>query len=92
VSQDSLLSDPNTGTGKIFTDPNDNELLKVADLYKGRISLLAPLWAANVALAITALLVLINYLSVITAPAITRKIASVAASIGMLLLLGGIIL
>jgi len=92
VSPDSLLSDPNTRTGKIFTDPNDNELLKVADLYKGKISFLAPLWAANVALAIAALLVLINYLPVITAPAITRKIASVAASVGMLLLLGGIIL
>jgi hypothetical protein len=94
TSPDSLLSDggSNARTAKIFTDPDDNELLKAADLYKDRISFSVPLWTATVALTIAALLMLINCLPVITVPAITRKVASAAASVGMLLLLGGIIL
>lgn len=77
-------------TPDVFTDLAGDplDLLKVADLYKDRISFSTPLWAATVTLAVAALLVIVNCIPAIPIPAVTRKIASAAASFGMLLLLG----
>jgi len=81
-------------TPDVFTDLSGDpiDLLKVADTYKDRISFSAPLWAATLALGLATLLVILNSLPALPLPAVTRKIAAAAASVGTLLLLGCMIL
>ena len=63
-------------------------LIKVADLYKDKISFVTPLYIATCALVVAFLMVLINCIPVIPVPAATRKIAAAAAATGSLLFLG----
>lgn len=63
-------------------------LIRVADLYKDKISFVTPLYMATCALVVAFLMVLINCVPVIPVPAATRKIATAAAATGSLMLLG----
>lgn len=63
-------------------------LVKVADLYKDKISFVTPLYLATCTLAVAFLMVLVNCIPVVPVPATTRKIAAAAATGGSLVLLG----
>jgi len=76
--------------GDIHDDPLD--LVKVGDTYQEKVSFTVPLWAALAFLIITWLMVLPNTIPAIPIPAITRKIAGVAAPLGALILMGAMVL